>query len=257
MADSIAGHLVRDGVRVIGRAATVRQDSAAPEFERIGQEQGVRFVLGGRVTRGQHPHTGGHLSDGDRLRRRSQAARGAHSGAMKTPSGPTTQAQSRWPSTCGSTSWRRFGPDFQASKRVRSTRLRSGGASWIGAIPSKNSRAHVRVSSSPPPRIRNRWRRPRAWASRTCWSSTTSTAPRLVTSWMSPRRRSSERWNSGPTIPGVSRHGPTCSFFGKGPTKRSGFGARHSKSARKIGMLRCAWQMRWSSRAVSPKRRST
>ena len=52
MADSIAGRLVRDGVRVIGRAATVRQDSAAPEFERIGREQGVRFVLGGRVTRG-------------------------------------------------------------------------------------------------------------------------------------------------------------------------------------------------------------
>ena len=52
MADSIAGHLVRDRVRVIGRAATVRQDLAAPEFERIGREQGVRFVLGGRVTRG-------------------------------------------------------------------------------------------------------------------------------------------------------------------------------------------------------------
>ena len=51
LADSIAGRLVRDGVRVIGRAATVRQDSAAPEFERIGQEQGVRFVLAGRVTR--------------------------------------------------------------------------------------------------------------------------------------------------------------------------------------------------------------
>ena len=51
IADSIAGHLVRDRVRVIGRAATVRQDSAAPEFERIGREQGVRFVLGGRVTR--------------------------------------------------------------------------------------------------------------------------------------------------------------------------------------------------------------
>jgi TolB-like protein/Flp pilus assembly protein TadD len=51
MADLIAGRLVRDGVRVIGRAATVRQDSAAPEFERIGREQGVRFVLAGRVTR--------------------------------------------------------------------------------------------------------------------------------------------------------------------------------------------------------------
>jgi TolB-like protein/Flp pilus assembly protein TadD len=51
MADSIAEHLVRDGVRVIGRAATVRQDPAAPEFERIGREQGVRFALAGRVTR--------------------------------------------------------------------------------------------------------------------------------------------------------------------------------------------------------------
>ena len=52
IADSIAGHLAREGIRVIGRTATARQDSAAPEFERIGQEQGVRFVLGGRVTRG-------------------------------------------------------------------------------------------------------------------------------------------------------------------------------------------------------------
>ena len=51
MADTIAGHLVRDGVRVIGRGATVRQDLSAPDFERIGREQGVRFVLAGRVTR--------------------------------------------------------------------------------------------------------------------------------------------------------------------------------------------------------------
>jgi len=51
IADSIAGHLAREGIRVIGRTATARQDSAAPEFERIGQEQGVRFVLAGRVTR--------------------------------------------------------------------------------------------------------------------------------------------------------------------------------------------------------------
>jgi adenylate cyclase len=51
LADAIVGQLVRDGSRVIGRAATVRLDSAAPEFERIGREQGVRFVLGGRVTR--------------------------------------------------------------------------------------------------------------------------------------------------------------------------------------------------------------
>ncbi|MGJ7511598.1 winged helix-turn-helix domain-containing protein [Variovorax sp. GT1P44] len=51
MADAIGAHLVRTGARVIGRAATVHQDPAAPEFEHIGREQGVRFVLGGRVTR--------------------------------------------------------------------------------------------------------------------------------------------------------------------------------------------------------------
>lgn len=51
MADAIGAHLVHDGARVIGRAATVRQDLAVAEFEHIGREQGVRFVLGGRVTR--------------------------------------------------------------------------------------------------------------------------------------------------------------------------------------------------------------
>lgn len=51
MADAIGAHLVRTGTRVIGRAATVHQDPATPEFEHIGREQGVRFVLGGRVTR--------------------------------------------------------------------------------------------------------------------------------------------------------------------------------------------------------------
>lgn len=51
LADAIGVHLVHSGLRVIGRAATVRQDPAAPEFERIGREQGVRFVLAGRVTR--------------------------------------------------------------------------------------------------------------------------------------------------------------------------------------------------------------
>lgn len=53
LADAVAAQLVRSGVRVIGRAATMRQDTAAPEFERIGREQGVRYVLGGRVTRGE------------------------------------------------------------------------------------------------------------------------------------------------------------------------------------------------------------
>ncbi|SDC24145.1 Adenylate cyclase, class 3 [Variovorax sp. CF079] len=51
LADSIGAQLVRGGVRVIERGATVRQDPAAPEFERIGREQAVRFVLGGRVIR--------------------------------------------------------------------------------------------------------------------------------------------------------------------------------------------------------------
>lgn len=51
LADAISAHLVHAGVRVIGRAKTVLQDPAAPEFERIGREQSVRFVLGGRVTR--------------------------------------------------------------------------------------------------------------------------------------------------------------------------------------------------------------
>ena len=51
LADAIASQLVRSGVRVIGRAATVRQDPASPEFERIGREQGVRYVLGGRIMR--------------------------------------------------------------------------------------------------------------------------------------------------------------------------------------------------------------
>lgn len=51
MADAIGARLVRTGARVIGRAATVHQDPATPEFEHIGREQGVRFVLGGRVAR--------------------------------------------------------------------------------------------------------------------------------------------------------------------------------------------------------------
>ncbi|SFN33158.1 tetratricopeptide repeat protein [Variovorax sp. OV329] len=51
LADIVGSQLVRAGVRVIGRAATVRQDPAEPQFERIGREQGVRYVLGGRVMR--------------------------------------------------------------------------------------------------------------------------------------------------------------------------------------------------------------
>jgi adenylate cyclase len=52
MADAIASQFVRSGMRVIGRAVNVRHDPEAPQFERIGQEQGVRYVVGVRVTRG-------------------------------------------------------------------------------------------------------------------------------------------------------------------------------------------------------------
>ena len=51
IADMIGAQLARSGVRVIEHNAIVQQDSAAPEFERIGREQAVRFVLGGRVIR--------------------------------------------------------------------------------------------------------------------------------------------------------------------------------------------------------------
>jgi adenylate cyclase len=51
LADVIAGRMVQAGMRVIGRAATVRQDPSAPDFVRIGQEQGVRFVVAGRIVR--------------------------------------------------------------------------------------------------------------------------------------------------------------------------------------------------------------
>ena len=51
LADAVAGRMVHAGVRVIGRAATVHQDPSAPDFVRIGQEQGVRFVVAGRITR--------------------------------------------------------------------------------------------------------------------------------------------------------------------------------------------------------------
>ena len=51
LADVIAGRMVQAGMRVIGRAATVRQDPSAPDFVRIGQEQGVRYVVAGRIVR--------------------------------------------------------------------------------------------------------------------------------------------------------------------------------------------------------------
>lgn len=51
LADIVGAQLARRGFRVIERDATLKQDPAAPEFERIGREQSVRFVLGGRVIR--------------------------------------------------------------------------------------------------------------------------------------------------------------------------------------------------------------
>ena len=51
LADVVAARLLRDGQRVIGRAATMYQDSSAPDFVRIGQEQRVQFVLAGRIRR--------------------------------------------------------------------------------------------------------------------------------------------------------------------------------------------------------------
>jgi len=51
LADAVTARLLRDGQRVISRAATVHQDPSAPDFVRIGQEQGVRFVLAGRIRR--------------------------------------------------------------------------------------------------------------------------------------------------------------------------------------------------------------
>ncbi|MBS0450673.1 MAG: hypothetical protein JSS14_05120 [Proteobacteria bacterium] len=50
LADAIGVQLQRNGMRVIQRSSTRTQDPAAPEFERIGAEQHVRFVLNGRIT---------------------------------------------------------------------------------------------------------------------------------------------------------------------------------------------------------------
>jgi len=51
LADAISGQLLSKGMRVIERAATIRQDPAAPEFERIGKEQHVKYVVGGRISK--------------------------------------------------------------------------------------------------------------------------------------------------------------------------------------------------------------
>jgi class 3 adenylate cyclase/TolB-like protein/Tfp pilus assembly protein PilF len=50
LADAVSGQLLRNGMRVIERATTMHQNPAAPEFERIGAEQHVKYVLGGRIT---------------------------------------------------------------------------------------------------------------------------------------------------------------------------------------------------------------
>ena len=64
LADVIAGRMVHAGLRVIGRAATVRQDPSAPDFVRIGQEQRVRFVVAGRITReGSVMHVDAYLTE--------------------------------------------------------------------------------------------------------------------------------------------------------------------------------------------------
>jgi adenylate cyclase len=64
LADVVAGQMVHAGLRVIGRAATVRQDPSAPDFVRIGQEQGVRFVVAGRITRdGGLMHVDAYLTE--------------------------------------------------------------------------------------------------------------------------------------------------------------------------------------------------
>ena len=51
VADAVSGQLLRNGMRVIERATTVHQNPAAPEFERIGAEHNVKYVLGGRITK--------------------------------------------------------------------------------------------------------------------------------------------------------------------------------------------------------------
>mgnify|MGYP003583205864 CR=1 FL=1 len=50
LADAIGTQLQRNGMRVINRGMAGEQNPAAPDFERIGAEQHVRFVLSGRVT---------------------------------------------------------------------------------------------------------------------------------------------------------------------------------------------------------------
>ncbi len=50
LADAVGAQLQRNGMRVIERVTTIPQNAAAPEFERIGAEQHVKYVLSGRIT---------------------------------------------------------------------------------------------------------------------------------------------------------------------------------------------------------------
>lgn len=52
LADDISAQIsMRQGMRVIGPASTARYNAAAPDIAHIGRELGVRYVIGGRVTR--------------------------------------------------------------------------------------------------------------------------------------------------------------------------------------------------------------
>jgi TolB-like protein len=159
MADTIAGHLVRDGVRVIGRGATVRQDLSAPDFERIGREQGVRFVLAGRVTRASaRVLVDTYLTEieSGAVYRLHEAAFAGDEDAVKSNYSGAVRTALR--------SWRRVARGFRAMETAQLTPSRSVGTSSTAATRRKSSRAHGRVSSSPPPRIQDPSRRRRASA---------------------------------------------------------------------------------------------
>ncbi|MDM0069654.1 winged helix-turn-helix domain-containing protein [Variovorax sp. J31P207] len=52
LADDISAQIsLRHGMRVIGPASTARYNAPAPDIAQIGRELGVRYVIGGRVTR--------------------------------------------------------------------------------------------------------------------------------------------------------------------------------------------------------------
>lgn len=52
LADDISAQIsLRQGMRVIGPASTARYNAAAPDIAHIGHQLGVRYVIGGRVTR--------------------------------------------------------------------------------------------------------------------------------------------------------------------------------------------------------------